>query len=48
MLKLETPENLILFMKDRDIKFEQVSEEDAIAFLKNNTYYKKVSSVLTY
>lgn len=44
MSRLETPENLILFMKDRNIKFEKVSEEDAIAFLKKSTYYKKVSS----
>ncbi len=44
LLKLETPENLVLFMKERNIKFEKVSEEEAIIFLQRNTYYKKISS----
>ena len=44
MQKLETPENLVVFMKDQNIKFENISEKEAIDFLNNNTYYKKISS----
>ena len=44
MLRLETPENLVQFMKERNIKFEKITEQDAIKFLNHNTYYKKVSS----
>lgn len=41
---LETPMELVNEMKDKGIKFEICSESDAIKFLTNNSYYKKVSS----
>lgn len=44
MLELKPSEDLIIFMKSKNIKFEDMSEDDAIIFLENNTYYKKISS----
>mgnify|MGYP002309816052 CR=1 FL=1 len=41
---LETPKQLVDEMIEKGIKFELCSESDAINFLTNNSYYKKVSS----
>ncbi len=41
---LETPENLIERMKKKNIKFNIMTEENAIHFLEHNTYYKKITS----
>lgn len=41
---LETPLQLVKEMKEKGIKFEICSESDAIKFLTDNSYYKKVSS----
>lgn len=38
-----TPKELILHMKERGIQFNIVSQEEAISFLTNNNYYKKLS-----
>ena len=41
---LETAENLIQQMLDKNIKFELFTQDDAKIFLINNSYYKKVTS----
>lgn len=41
---LETAEHLIIQMKDKGIKFVEISENAAKDFLENNSYYKKISS----
>lgn len=44
MKELKTPKQLVEHMRERGIKFNIVSEEEAEAFLTYNTYYKKLSS----
>ncbi len=44
MKKLLSPELLILHMEQRGIGFNLVSKDEALEFLKNNNYYKKLSS----
>ena len=43
MKKFETVENLISYMKSKNIRFELCSESEACRFLTENSYYKKIS-----
>lgn len=44
MKKLLNYDELVQHMKDKGIKFEIVSENEALEFLKNHNYYMKLSS----